>query len=106
REQLLARGREATEQFCRTVDVDAHEPGLRRSLQDHELDVAVRLDGTSQESDLPPRFTLEVQDLLTAIAHVDQRFLLVVLEYALAGLRRHTEPEPTCPRIGRRELDP
>ena len=50
-----------------------------------------------------PRLALEVQHLLRAVVHLDERVARVVLRHLLAVLRRHLEPERARAGVGRGE---
>src|SRR5690606_16222954 len=106
REQLLARGRKPAEQLARAVHVQTHELVRSHPLERDDLKIAVRCNGTSQELELPARLAFEVEDLLPRVAHVNQRFLLVVLEHALVIPNGNTEREPPRTRLRCVELHP
>ena len=92
-EQLGARFREAGRQLVGAVDVQAEKLVLGGPLQRDELEVRVGFDGRANEAHLRARLALEIENLLTPVAHVDERLLRVVLRDLLAGLRRDAERE-------------
>src|SRR5690606_29104518 len=61
-------------------------------------------DRAPQELGLPAWLALEVQDLLTRVAHMDQRFLLIVLQHALVIACGDAEREPSRSAFRRIEL--
>ena len=63
------------------------------------MQVVVFGDGAADELHLEARLAFEVEDLLLAIAHVDQRLARVVLGDQLAGLRRDAEAEHARPGL-------
>ena len=73
------------------------------ALQRHDLQVLVVVDGAMEELQLRTRLAFEVQDLLGAIADVDERLALVVLRHQLAGPRRDAETEHARAGVRRRE---
>ena len=93
RNKLGARLRKSAEQLVGRVDVEAQKLVLGRALQRDELEVRVRLDRGANEAHLVARLALDVEDLLAAVAHVDERLLRVVLLHLLARLHGNAKGE-------------
>ena len=91
REQLVARLRESVRRARRGLPTSS-----RRYLSSavrcrmHDLQVLVVFDRAPDELRLESRLALEVQDLLAAVAHLDERFARVVLRDLFVGLQRRS----------------
>ena len=105
-EQLVAGLGEAADQLLGVVDLEPQVLVVGGALQHDQLQLLVVGERAAQELHLEARLALEVEDLLAAIADVDQRVAAVVLGQQLARLRRHAEAEHPRPRLGRREAHP
>ena len=102
-EQLVARLREAADQFVRILRLVAEEPHVLvvgGALQRDDLEVLVVGHGAAQELHLEARLAFEVEDALARVADVHQRLAHVVLRDELAVLRRDLELEEPRARLG------
>ena len=92
-EQLFPGLRETGLEFLGAIDVQAQEFTFGGSLKNHDLEVVVFGDRTTQELHLPARLPLEVEDLFRVAHDVYQRVPSVVLRYPLPLLNRDLESE-------------
>jgi hypothetical protein len=105
RKQLLACLRKSALELLGVVDADAHELVVRGALQRHHLEVLVLGDRAADELHLEPRLSLEVENLLLAVPHLDQRLAHVVLRNDLVGLLLDAELEQPRAGVGHRRAD-
>src|SRR5699024_10823620 len=77
---------------------EAQELVLGGALQCDDLNVRIRFDGGANEAHLVARLALDVENLLTAVANVDEHLLSVVLRDLLARLYGDSKGER--PRSG------
>ena len=96
-EQLLARLRKAGDQLVGAIDAQPQVLVVGGADQAGDDDVVAFGNGAADELVFEARLAFEVENLLLAIAHVDQRFARVVLGDQLARLRRHAEAQHARP---------
>ena len=101
-EQLVARLREAADQLFGAADVLPVVLVLGGAQQADDLQVLVVLHGAADELVLGPRLALDVERLLDAVHHLDERVAVVVLRDLLVALSRDLEAEDARTRHRRR----